>query len=166
MTERHAETLTNNSTNSTNLLTTGVASNTIRDPNAMEVDSIQVALNNINKRFNQLEQTMGRNNNYNNYNNNGSRNNNSNGLRNNNNISHPPPLTREEREWCNNNNACRRCRQPGHFANRCPIYGNNNNRDSNGSNGSNSTNNRQGRWVYQVAVGDSPESGKASDDQA
>lgn len=121
----------------------------------MEIDHIQIAFNNINRRFNQLEKNMGRNNNYNRNNNNYNNNRNNNG--------HPPPLTREERIWCQNNNACRRCRQIGHYAKNCPIYGDNNNNHSTNNQGNN---NRQGRWVYQVTVGDSPESGKASDDQA
>ncbi|KAF9132652.1 hypothetical protein BGX30_012585 [Mortierella sp. GBA39] len=82
------------------------------------------------------------------------------------------------------NNACRRCRQTGYYAVDCYIYGDNNNSNRGNSNSNNrgnsnsnnrgnsnsnnrgNNNNRRGRWVYQVAVGDSPESGKASDDQA
>ncbi|KAI1288617.1 hypothetical protein EDD11_009891 [Mortierella claussenii] len=109
MTERHAETLTNNPTNSTNLIAAGVTANSIHDPNAMEVDSIQVALNNINSRFNRLEKNLSRN---------GNNNRNNNNYRNNNN-GHPPPLTPEERER-----------------------------------------------LKRTAVGDSPESGNASGDQA
>ncbi|KAK3844411.1 MAG: hypothetical protein J3R72DRAFT_473350 [Linnemannia gamsii] len=60
---------------------------------AMEVDHIQVALNNINRRFNQLEKNMGRNNTYNHTNHSSYTNN-----RNNN--GHPSPLSPEDREWC------------------------------------------------------------------
>jgi hypothetical protein len=144
-------------------------------PTPMEIDNIQIAINNIHQRFNRLEKNMGHNNyNRNNNQNNGSRNNNhcnNNGFRNNNNNNNhnngnPPPLTPEERQWCKDNNACRRCRQIGHYGMDCPIYGNNNSRgNSNNNNNRGNNNNRQGKWVYQVTVGDSPESGKASDDQ-
>jgi hypothetical protein len=40
----------------------------------------------------------------------------------------------------------------------CPIYGNNNNNNNN--------NNRQGRWVFQLTAGNTPESGNAPDAQA
>jgi hypothetical protein len=46
----------------------------------------------------------------------------------------------------------------------CPIYGDNNRNNNNHNN--NRGNNRNGRWVFQVTVGDFPESGKVSDDQA
>ncbi|KAK3812435.1 MAG: hypothetical protein J3R72DRAFT_480738 [Linnemannia gamsii] len=59
----------------------------------MEVDHIQVALNNINRRFNQLEKNMGRNNTYNHTNH-------SNYANNRNNNGHPSPLSPEDREWC------------------------------------------------------------------
>jgi len=157
MTERHAETLTNNSTNSNSLITAGVTANTISDPNAMEVDSIQLQINNLNRQLSNMNRTF--NNNSNNNNNNRNNNNNNSFRNNNNNNGNPPPLTPEERIWCARNNACRRCRQIGHYGVDCPIYGDNNNRSSN-------NNGRQGRWVFQVTVGDSPESGKASDDQA
>jgi len=160
MTERYAETLTNNPTNSNNLIAAGVTANTISDPNAMEIDNIQLQLNNITRQLSNMNRTFNNHNNNNrnnnNNNNNGSRNNNS--FCNNNN-GHPPPLTPEERVWCSRNNACRHCRQIGHYGVDCPIYGDNNNKSSN-------NNNRQGRWVFQVAVGNSPESGKASDGQA
>ncbi|KAG0279547.1 hypothetical protein BGZ96_001934 [Linnemannia gamsii] len=120
MTERHAETLTNNSTNSNSLITASVTANTIPNPNAMEVDSIQLKINNINRQLSNMNRTF-------NNNNNNNRNNNNNGFRNNNN-GNPPPLT--PRRTSSNNNG------------------------------------RQGRWVFQVTVGDPAESGKASDDQA
>ncbi|KAG9060831.1 hypothetical protein KI688_008859 [Linnemannia hyalina] len=136
------------------IISSFTSSSALSQATPMEIDNIQIALNNITQRFNRLERNMAHNNNYN------RNNNNNNGPRNNNNNGNPPSLTPQEREWCKNNNACRRCRQPGHYAKECPIYGDNNNTNR-GNN-----NNRQGRWVYQVAVGDSPESGKASDDQA
>ncbi|KAG0247516.1 hypothetical protein BGZ95_008633, partial [Linnemannia exigua] len=117
----------------------------------MEIDHIQIALNNINQRFNRLERNMGHNNNHNNnsnYNN-----------------GHPPRLTPDDREWCRRNNACFRCRKPGHAANNCFKYNNNTN-NKNNNNNNNNNNKPPGRWVYQVTVGDSCESGKASDDQA
>ncbi|KAF9110562.1 hypothetical protein BGX30_007930, partial [Mortierella sp. GBA39] len=51
MTERHAETLTKNPTNSTNLIAAGASANIMHDPNAMEIDNIQLQLNNINRQL-------------------------------------------------------------------------------------------------------------------
>ncbi|KAF9898656.1 hypothetical protein EC991_010729, partial [Linnemannia zychae] len=125
------------------------------DPNAMEIDNIRVQLNNINRQISNINRTV-----------------------NNRNNGHPPPLSKEDYEWCQRNNACRRCRQIGHHGYNCPVYSNNNNNNNNnrssnnngnngnnGYNGYNNYNNNRGRRVNQVTVGISPESGKASDDQ-
>lgn len=109
----------------------------------MELDHLTVTLNNMNRRLNQWEKNVGRNNRH--YQNN------------NYNSSHPPTLTPNERDWCRRNGACFRCRQPGHLSDKCPIYKNSSNNNRN--------DNHNGKWVYQVTVGDSPESGKASGNQ-
>jgi len=116
----------------------------------MEIDHLEVRINSImNKRLDRWEKsmTMGRTSNYNNNRNN----NNNRGYNSNRNTSHPPPLTPAEHDRLMATGGCLRCRQHGHIQRNCPIYNNNS---------------QQGRWVFQVAVGDSPEPGKASDDQA
>ncbi|KAF9963666.1 hypothetical protein BGZ65_001492 [Modicella reniformis] len=139
---------------SASLLPSFSSSSSLPPTTPMEIDNIQVTLNNINRRFNQLERNMGRNNNNNNNNNN--RNNNFSNFNNNNrnNNTHPSPLTQNERDHLMRTGGCLRCRQQGHFGRDCPKYGNSNN------------NSRQGRWIFQVAAGNPLESGNASGDQA
>ncbi|KAF9080795.1 hypothetical protein BGX29_004990 [Mortierella sp. GBA35] len=119
----------------------------------MELDHLTIQFNNINKRLDQLGRSIGRN---------------SNNSSNSSNNGNPPPMTPDVHDWCVRKGACFRCREIGHQAHNCPKYGNSNNNNNNrrNNNNNNNNNNRRGRWVYQVAVGDSPESGKASDDQA
>jgi len=156
-TETHADTLYginknfHKSTNSTyhGLLAATAGTPPSGGPEPMELDHLTIQFNNINKRLDQLGKSLGRSNN-------------------NDNNGNPPPMTPDVHDWCVRKGACFRCREIGHQAHNCPKYGNSNNNNNNrrNNNNNNNNNNRRGRWVYQVAVGDSPESGKASDDQA
>jgi len=107
------------------------------NPNAMEIDNIQLQLNNINRQLSNMNRSFN--------NRNGNNNNNRN------NYGNPAPLTQNERDHLMRTGGCLRCRQQGHFWRDCPKYGNNNN---------------NGRRVNQVIVGNPAESGNASDDQA
>jgi hypothetical protein len=60
-------------------------------------------------------------------------------------IPYPPPLSAKQRAYLVEHEGCFRCRRLGHMSNECEVV-------------------FSGRAVNQVAVGDSPESGKASDD--
>lgn len=110
------------------------------EPSPMDLDSLHIAINNLTTKVNNLH----RNNNRNTYNN--PRNNNNTTT----NTAHPAPLTQDERDHLMNTGGCLRCRQPGHFGRDCPKYRNNN---------------HQGRRINQVAVGNSSESGNASNNQ-
>jgi hypothetical protein len=118
-------------------------SGSTNDPNAMEIDNIQVKLNNINRQLSNMHRSLNNRNNNNNYHNNNRNNNNNNG--------HPAPLTQNERDHLMRTGGCLRCRQQGHYGRDCPRYGNGNN---------------SGRRINQVIVGNPDESGNASDDQA
>ncbi|KAF9915311.1 hypothetical protein FBU30_002071 [Linnemannia zychae] len=128
---------------------------------AMDLDNIKVQFNNINKRLDSISRSFN-NNQYR------PRFQNNNGY-----PQHPPRLTDNEREHLDQIGGCYRCRQPGHMGPNCPIYGNSTRNSNNGQSYNNRNNNRNnnnnraqgGRWVYQVTVGDAPESGKASGDQ-
>ncbi|KAF9079208.1 hypothetical protein BGX23_004697 [Mortierella sp. AD031] len=145
------------STSSSFPITTGPAMSALHSSSSsppttsspMELDHFAMEFNNINRRLDQLGKSLSRSNN-------------------NDNNGNPPPMTPDVHDWCVRKGACFRCREIGHQAHNCPKYGNSNNNNNNrrNNNNNNNNNNRRGRWVYQVAVGDSPESGKVSDDQA